>query len=323
MECQTYWAVRKETLGQIARVMSGKIGDAELRAQVEARLAAVPDERPQGAVAVVPLRGLITARPSLMTMLFGGGGGLQAFRQDLRAAVANDDVDAVLLDVDSPGGSTDLLTETAAEIRAAGQVKPVVAVANTMAASAAYWLASQASELVVTPSGEVGSLGVFAVHEDWTAFNEKFGVNPTYVSYGAYKTELNPDEPLSEEGEETMQEMVDEFGAMFVNDVAKGRKVSASKVKSDFGQGRMMRAQKAVEAGMADRVDTYERTLVRLASPPQRTEAPALVESELERPEPVAQEEVPDGDKPDPNGQVSEEDRARIAELVLTKPTHL
>jgi hypothetical protein len=66
-----------------------------------------------------------------------------------------------------------------------------------MAASAAYWIAAQADELVVTPSGFVGSIGTYAIHEDWSKFNEDFGVLPTYISAGKYKTEGNPDEPLS------------------------------------------------------------------------------------------------------------------------------
>jgi hypothetical protein len=70
------------------------------------------------------MRGLITPRASFLSMLFGGGGGLMSFRQALREAIANDDITAIVLDVDSPGGSTDLLSETAAAIRAAREVKP-------------------------------------------------------------------------------------------------------------------------------------------------------------------------------------------------------
>ena len=239
----------------------------ELRPQAASRGGAAT----QGGVAVFPLRGLITPRVSFLSMLFGGGSaGLVGFREGLREAVASDDITAIVLDFDSPGGSTDLLAETAADIRAARQVKPVVAVANTWAASAAYWLASQADELVVTPSGEVGSIGIYAVHEDWSKFDETLGVTTTLISAGKYKTEGNRFEPLSDEAREAWQAKIDEFYGLFVADVAKGRKVAASAVKSGYGEGRMVTARQAVEQGMADRVDTLEGTIARLVKNPSR-----------------------------------------------------
>jgi hypothetical protein len=92
-----------------------------------------------GYVAVIPLTGLITARGSFLSMLFGGGGGLLDFRDSFREALNSPEVSAIVLDVDSPGGYVDLVPETAEEIYEARGEKPIVAVANTMAASAAYW----------------------------------------------------------------------------------------------------------------------------------------------------------------------------------------
>jgi len=114
-------------------------------------------------IAVINLTGVITPKPSLFTMFFGGTA-LTNFTADLAAAVNNPKVAGIVINVDSPGGMTDLVPETAAQIRAARDIKPVVAVANTVAASAAYWLAAQASEVVVASSGLVGSIGVFTAH---------------------------------------------------------------------------------------------------------------------------------------------------------------
>ena len=261
-----YWAVREELLPALARASTGA-GLGDLAALGE-QFAAGRSERPTaGGVAVITLRGVITPRPSLMNMLFGGGGtGLESFRRAFRDAVDSEDVGSILIDIDSPGGSTDLIAETAAEILAARGSKPIVAIANTMAASAAYWIASAADEVVVTPSGEVGSIGVFSLHEEYSKMDERIGITTTIVKAGKYKAETNPYEPLSEEAREAMQESVDEFHGMFLAAVAKGRGVSASTARKDFGEGRVVTAKKAVAAGMADRVATFEETVQRLAS---------------------------------------------------------
>jgi capsid assembly protease len=142
--------------------------------------------------------------------------------------------------------------------------KKIVAVANGMAAWAAYWIGTAADELWVTPSGQVGSIGVFAAHEDIPKALEEEGVKVTLVSAGKYKTEAMPYEPLSAEARASMQRMVDDFHTMFVAAVARNRGVATSTVKHGFGDGRMVLAQDAVRAGMADGVATLDQTLARL-----------------------------------------------------------
>lgn len=279
LEQDMTWAVRPELVPALRAALT-TIPDSRQAATQTAR------EEPQaalsridtagGGVAVIPLRGVITARPSLMSLLFGGGGGLGAFREAFREALRSDEVDAILLDIDSPGGTCSLITETATEIREARGEKPIVAMANTQAASAAYWLASQADELVVTPSGYVGSIGVFLLHVDYSAMNEQMGVDPTFVYAGRYKVEGNPEEPLADEARAEFQREVDEIYELFTEEVALGRGLPADVVRSEtFGEGRMLSANRAVAAGMADRVDTYEATVARLAggSTPPRSES--------------------------------------------------
>ena len=133
-----------------------------------------------------------------------------------------------------------------------------------MAASAAYWIATAADEVVVSPSGQVGSIGVFAAHEDISKALEDEGVAVTLVSAGKFKTEGTPFQPLSSDARAKMQQMVDEFYGMFTNAVARNRDVATSTVKNGFGEGRMVLAQDAVSAGMADGVATLDQTLARL-----------------------------------------------------------
>jgi len=223
---------------------------------------------PAGGVAVVPLKGMLSPAPSLMSVLFGdGSSALDAFKASLQSAAADPDIKAIVMDVDSPGGYVDQIPELAAVIRAAGEQKPIVAVANTQAASAAYWLASQAHELIVTPSGEVGSIGVYQIHMDESQAMAAAGVVPTIIKAGQFKAEGNPYAPLDTDAAAQMQQSVDDYYGMFTADVGTGRQVSQDEVQSPtFGEGRSFTAKRAVRAGLADRVATLGDTITRLSS---------------------------------------------------------
>lgn len=266
---QQAWPVRPELLPLVAAHLRDGVSEQDLAGergeQPDSEQQALRAVATSGGIALLSLRGMITPRGGLLSMLLGRGGGLQAFRAGLREAVSNPDISAIVIEVDSPGGVSSLLPETAAEIRAARKEKTVVAVANVQAASAAYWLAAQASEVVVTPSGSIGSIGVWTLHADFSEMDNAMGVNFTLISAGKYKVEGNSYEPLTEEGREHIQSEVDEVYSMFLSDVAKGRNTSTTTVRRDFGEGRMVSAKSAVAAGMADRVDTFENVLAKLA----------------------------------------------------------
>jgi signal peptide peptidase SppA len=232
-------------------------------AEAAARL--IPARKSVGNVAVVPLTGFLSQKPTLFSMLFGGTS-VQAFAREVVSALADPSVGAVVMDVDSPGGEVHGLPEAAAQIRAARGSKPLVAVANPIAASAAYWLSSQADEFAVTPSALAGSIGVFAAHVDESKALEAAGLGVTLVSYGRRKTEGASTAPLSEDALAAIQARVDAFGRMFEADVAKGRKVSAAKVHADFGEGGIMTADESVKSGLADRVATLDEVIARLAA---------------------------------------------------------
>lgn len=236
-----------------------------------------------GQVAVLRLHGTIRPRGSWLAMLFGLGGGLQSFRADFKEAMADDDVGAILIDVDSPGGLIDLVPETAAEIRnARGKGKQIVAISNTLCASAAYWIAAQADEVVATPSAQVGSIGVFTMHEDISRMAESCGIKVTIVSAGQYKTEGNPYEPLSKAAQTALQSQVDDLYGMFTADVAAGRKTSAQAVQAGYGKGRCVLAADALKLGMIDRVETFEQTLERLGGGTSGEDAPPTLDEALD-----------------------------------------
>ncbi len=180
--------------------------------------------------------------------------------------MADPSIGAIVLDVDSPGGTVAGTVETAAAVRAAAAVKPVVAVANTLAASAAYWIASQARELVVVPSGDVGSIGVMTAHVDASRLYERLGIAVTVVKSDRYKGEGLDFGPLDDDARAHLQSRVDAMHAAFVSAVAEGRRVPEKRVRESFGQGRVVAAAAAVERGMADRVATIDDVVAGLAT---------------------------------------------------------
>lgn len=259
------WAITGELAEHVRRMaqepghIAGLRQVADLHAKLEAATRATAKRG--GAVAVIPVIGPMTQR---------GGSGMsveyistELVAEAVRAAAAEPSIQAMVLEFDSPGGEVYGITEAAAVIREARASKPVVAVASSMAASAAYWLASQADELLVTPSGDVGSIGVYTLHQDRSKAQEAEGVKTTLISAGKYKVEGNPYSPLGDEALAAIQGDVDRAYAMFTSDVARGRRVPVDAVRSGFGQGRLVGAKAAVEQGMADGIGTLDDAIRR------------------------------------------------------------
>ena len=211
-----------------------------------------------GAIAVIGVYGTIMQRASIMSMC-DGGTSTQAVSQQLRQANADDTISSIILDIDSPGGSVYGVAELAAEIRSSA--KPVTAVANSMAASAAYWLGTAAAEFFVTPGGEVGSIGVWMAHEDWSKAIAESGIDVTLISAGKFKVEGNPYGPLAPETKGFMQSRTDDYYGAFTRDVAKGRKCSVDQVRAGMGQGRVLGATQAKAEGMIDGVMTLDQVI--------------------------------------------------------------
>lgn len=267
------WAILPESFSIISQMIALRVSGERLTehqvrealAPSRAAAAARGNGGNYGAVAVIPIRGVISHRTGLMSQI-SGGTSVEKLRSSFRQAVADSSIKAIVFDVDSPGGSVEGVPELADEILKSRSHKKTVAIANGMAASAAYWLASAAGEMVVTPSGQVGSIGIFVAHEDLSKMMDQAGVKVSLISAGKYKTEGNDYEPLSDEARAELQSKVDAFYEMFVKSVARGRGSSISGVLKGFGQGRMVLAADAVKQDMVDRVATMDETLARLGA---------------------------------------------------------
>lgn len=213
-------------------------------------------------VTVIQVAGPLTQYGSRLLELLGlGGSSYQRIGEQVADAVNTSAVGTIVFNINSPGGGVYGATELADEIFEARRLKRTIAVASSLAASAAYWLASQAQELVVTPSGEAGSIGVYGVHVDYSEQNRMLGIRPTLISAGKFKTEANPDEPLTSEARRFLQQRVDEFYSMFVSAVARGRRALTTDVRRGFGQGRVLGARGAVLERLADRVATFDQVV--------------------------------------------------------------
>lgn len=274
----TPWALAPERLSAFAFVLARWVAGApvapEVAAQVRADAGIVAARRgaaansSDGSIAVLPMYGVVTQRGNVVDDVSGPGSmSTQRFAAMFQDAVDDPSVKGVLIEVDSPGGSVYGVPELADRIYAARAKKPVYAVANSQAASAAYWLASQATKVYVTPSGEIGSVGVYAAHDNYAEAMKQAGVERTFISAGPNKVEGNNAQPLSPEAKAYMQTRIDDYYGQFTRDVARGRGVDVGTVRGElYGGGRVLGASAAKSAGMVDAVGTREQALADLAT---------------------------------------------------------
>jgi HK97 family phage major capsid protein len=224
-----------------------------------------PTPKIAGRIAVLPLDGCI-AHHAGMEMEISGGTSTVAFGKAFDDAVANRDIGAIVIDCNSPGGTVEGVPELAEKIFKARGTKPIYAIANANMNSAAYWICSAADQVFATPSANVGSIGVFTVHTDTSKMEADLGVKRTVISAGKYKSEAAPGVPLTDAAENALQDRVDEVYGMFSSFVAKARGASLKSVQGGFGEGRSISAKQALEAGMIDKIATFEDVVSDLAA---------------------------------------------------------
>ena len=292
------WAIMPDKLAILADVVAHHAEHGKsfkgVTSDIDARFGKLekPVRRVTGKVAVLPLYGIMANRANLITN-WSGGTSTEQFGSWFDAAMADESIGNVILDVNSPGGSVHGLEELSKKIYdARDKGKRIIAIANPLAASAAYWVATAADELVVAPGGLVGSVGSLGIHTDRSGANEQAGLKYTYITAGDYKAEGNPNEPLGDEAREYMQSQVDHYYAQFVQDVARNRGITTATVKRDYGQGRVLEARQAVEAGMADHVGTLESVLAEFGATMPKAAGGVKAEDEGVEPESQIEEEV-------------------------------
>lgn len=234
----------------------------ESAAESVAKFLATPQIIPAGpgkAVALVRAYGIANYEMEYQPYCFSTLELAQTYR-----ALANDpEIGTIVTDFNSPGGLVTGTLEAADALFAARKKKNCIALVNPLCASAAYWIASQASEIIAVPSADIGSVGVFVLHVDLSAALEMAGVKPTFIFAGKYKIEGNPFEPLGPEATAYLQGEVDKTYAKFIAAVARGRGQDPAYVEANFGQGRTMSTDDAKRVKMIDRVAALEVAMQR------------------------------------------------------------
>lgn len=228
--------------------------------------AALPSPRPVASptpgIAILPIHGSLVRR----TLGMEAESGLlsyQAIQSGLAAALADPNVAGILLDVDSPGGEAGGVFDLADRIAAAAKVKPIWAIANESAFSAAYALASAASRLVVTRTSGIGSVGVIAMHIDQSGMDAKAGLQYTPIVAGAHKNDLSPHTAITDEARAMLQAEVDRLYGLFIDTVAGHGRLTADAIRAT--EAGLYFGDAAVAAGLADAVATFDDTLAEMA----------------------------------------------------------
>lgn len=216
-----------------------------------------------GRVGVIGVHGPIDQRVT-SALEKAGGTSCEEVSYALDALLADQTVSAIVLHVDSPGGAVSGVAELCDKVYAARAKKPIYCSIDSTGASAAYWIATAAETVTMTPGGYCGSVGVFSLHIDQTAALAEQGVKVSMVQAGRYKTEFLDVVSLSDEARGYLQTVVDAIYDKFVVAVARNRERPKSQVISDFGQGRVMDANAAMAAGMVDRIISFEDLMARL-----------------------------------------------------------
>lgn len=204
-------------------------------------------------VEVIPVSGILVSRAAHLEMCEVMTS-YEELRRQLRTAVADPMVERIVLDIDSPGGAAVGAFELAADIRAMAQQKPITGLVNFSAYSGGYLLAAACSEVVVSQTSGIGSIGVIAKHLDRSKMLENAGVKVTTVFAGDHKNDLSPHEALTDQSMKVLQDIVQESYQMFVGSVAEYRGLAVEKVIAT--QAGLFNGQAGIAAGLADRLQS-------------------------------------------------------------------
>ena len=211
---------------------------------------------------MIPIYGILTRTRSIFS-LNGFGTALVEVSRQLRHALGDPSVRSIVLDVDSPGGEAGGITELHSEILSGTKKKPIVAQVSGYGASAAYHLISAASEIVASPSAEVGSVGVIGVHIESSRRLKQHGLGITLKTAGKFKGDASGLLPLSQDGGRELQRKVDHAYRLMLNDIARGRRLPVGQVRKEMGDARLIESTQALKLNMVDRIGTLGDTLKR------------------------------------------------------------
>lgn len=270
------WLIQAEALETMLQVASRELPDQAtidawkqeasrraLATRAGDPLGNTPSARVRDGIAIIPVAGPIFRYANLFTE-FSGATALSDFAQNLAAARADSRVRGIMLEIDSPGGDVTGLAEAADMIAQAAGEKPLVAHVEGSAHSAAYWLASAASRVVLSPTASIGSLGAVVAMQDSTEAQARSGVKR--YRFVSTQTPNKLLDPTTDAGAAKVQALADRLASEFLGAAAKARGMDVPQLLQATDGGGLLVGQDAVDAGLADQVAGFEATLALLAA---------------------------------------------------------
>lgn len=263
------WAIQPEKLAEIRGIYETHLRGEKIDIKaITAKIGKPLNSQPQGydvidGVAVIPIDGVIAKRMNLLTHI-SGGISTDLLARDFKAALNDPTVRAIVLNIDSPGGTVDGTIDIANIVFQARGAKPIVAYTDGMMASAAYWIGSAADRVYIgNDATHVGSIGVVTTHVDISQAEAQAGRKTTEIYAGKYKRIASQYEPLTDEGRATIQERVDYIYSVFVSAVAAHRGISEADALA-MADGKIFTGNQAVIAGLVDGVSTLDAIIADL-----------------------------------------------------------
>jgi signal peptide peptidase SppA len=256
--------IAPQKLEVILAVLAPRLGlevPLPVAAATSERATRKPYEVTPDGLAVIPIEGTLVHKAYGLDAMSG----LRSYvdlQEEIEDAATDPAIKGILLDIDSPGGEVAGVFDLADTIYAARSAKPIFAVANSDAFSAAYLLASGADRIYAGRTSGLGSIGVIVSHLDVTGSDEKLGYKYTIVHAGARKADFNPHTPLSEEARQVLEAEVDRTYSLLVTAVARNRRLSESAIRGT--EAALYFGSDAVNAGLADRLGTRQEALADL-----------------------------------------------------------
>lgn len=261
------WAITETALHTILEVAARENEAPEaVAAKLGRQLQNSYNATERDGVAIIPVTGPLFRYANIFTAI-SGASSYELIARDFMSALENPQITSIILDIDSPGGEVNGVSELASMIFEARGTKPVIAYASGDAASGAYWIASAADEIVVSETSALGSIGVVGIYRGKSA-KESTETVEIVSSQSPYKRL----DPMSDDGRAKLQTRIDSMADVFVSTIARNRSVTPDHVLEHYGGGDVMIGAHAVNAGLADRIGSLERLITELSSP--KTQSP-------------------------------------------------
>jgi signal peptide peptidase SppA len=268
------WAIAEPELAKIESLYSGFTSDMIIGLERDSKLVTAnlqafdiadisqaglsPDVTIMDNVGILRIEGVITHKSSFFTMLFGGAT-LDSLTADFKSLMNNEQVDTIVLDIGSPGGTVPGVQEFANLIFDSREQKKIIAISSSSMMSAAMWIGAAAEHVFITGGTVVtGSIGVLKTHVDTSLREAKEGIAVTEIAAGRDKRIASTHAPLTDVGRSVLQAQVEKVMDVFVGDVAKFRGVSEQEARSNMADGKTFIGDDAVKAGLVDDIKTFD-----------------------------------------------------------------